>query len=228
MLNLQQEYNIEVESAYIIVVKDNPTSEKMFLRCVKSCEDVGMPWKRWEAFDGTSGSIATPDHLKNEKWLSWIKQANDALTPTEVALMLTSISLWQHCIHINKPIVILEHDAVMIKKITDHPLFNSIVYLGCKEQYDKKMAVNSIPIHGTIGKNYHFIWRAHAYLIDPQVAKNMVSYVLKQGIFESLDIMIRADIFSIVQLDLCAYDLPEIENTTITDRKKTLAGFKKS
>jgi len=60
--------------------------------------------------------------------------------------------------------------------------------------------------------------RAHAYAIDPQVAKNMLAHVIKYGIHESLDLMLRADIFPVVQMGLYASDVPG--ETTITDRKK--------
>lgn len=228
MININYSYDRTIESAYIITLKNNPVSERLAQRCKHSCDQVEIPSKFWYGYDGTGSHIVSPEHLKDSSHMNWFKCTDAELSKSEIACALSHISLWCHCIEIDNPIIILEHDAVMLKKITEHPAFNTIVYLGCKEQYEKSFPVNMIPVHGTIGKNYHFIWRAHAYLIDPQIAKNMVSYVLKQGIYESLDIMIKADLFSIIQLDLYAYDLPEIVNTTITDRKKTLAGFKKS
>ena len=80
------------------------------------------------------------------------------------------------------------------------------MYLGCIEQVEKGWGVYPTPPHATNGNNYHFICRAHAYSIDPTVAKNLVSHVIKYGIHESLDIMLRADIFPIVQMGVYAYD----------------------
>lgn len=228
MVNINYSFDRKIESAYIITLKDNPTSERLAQRCKDSCDSLGMPNKFWHGFNGTGSQIITPDHLKSASHMSWFKVIDSELSTSEVACALSHISLWCHCIEIDKPIIVFEHDALMVKKIEEHPLFNSIIYLGCEEQYNNQYQLYMTPIHGTIARNYNFIWRAHAYVIDPQVAKNMVSYVLKQGIFESLDIMMRADQFTIIQLGFFAYDSPERHNTTITSRKQTQSGFKKS
>jgi hypothetical protein len=112
----------------------------------------------------------------------------------------------------------------MLQPFKSHELYNSIVYLGNIEQVKQNWPVFPTPTHASNGHNYHFICRAHAYAIDPQVAKNMVSYVLKMGICESLDMMLRADLFNIVEFGVFAYDEPDITNTTITGRKKTIDG----
>ena len=86
------------------------------------------------------------------------------------------------------------------------------------EQMKKKWSIYPTPPHGTDGENFHFICRAHAYSIDPAVAKNMLAYVLQYGINTSLDRMLRADIFPIHQMNLFAYD--ESSQTSITNRAK--------
>lgn len=228
MDSLNCTYERRIESAYIITLKNNPTSERLAQRCQDSCAAVRMPSKLWYGYDGTAATIRPPEHLSQAGYMKWFKVTDSELSPSEVACALSHISLWCHCIEIDQPIIVLEHDAIMLKLLDNHAFFNAILYLGCEEQYRKGWQVSTTPVHGTIARNYHFIWRAHAYAIDPQVAKNMVAYVLRQGIFESLDIMMRADVFAIIQTDLYAYDQPERRNTTITDRKQTQSGFKKS
>jgi len=103
--------------------------------------------------------------------------------------------------------VILEHDAVMVKPYHVHRYYNNIVYLGSKEQYQQGKEVYSIPPHASDHKGLdRFICRAHAYAIDPAIAKNMVSYVIQQGITTSADAILRSDIFGIVQDGIYAYD----------------------
>jgi len=81
------------------------------------------------------------------------------------------------------------------------------VYLGSREQQQQGKEVYSIPPHGSDFKGlYRFICRAHAYAIDPTIAKNLVSYVIQQGIANSLDAIMRSDIFPIVQDGVYAYD----------------------
>lgn len=224
MLRLDYGYNTEIESSYVITIKNHSVSESMSARCQRSLIQHNMPYKVWDAFDGTSGAIKTPDHSKNESWLSWIKWLDKELSITEVSAALSHISLWAHCVSIDRPIIILEHDAIVLQSIHHHPIIGTINYLGSIEQVKKGWPILHTPPHATNGNNYHFICRAHAYGIDPWIAKNMLSHVIKFGICESLDIMLRSDIFPQVQLGLYAYDEPDLPNTTIVGRKKTLDG----
>jgi hypothetical protein len=223
--SLNYSYNLNVESAYIITVRGNSTSEKLSARCAASCDKVGMPYKIFEAIDGTSGSLKVPPSLENCSYLSWPKKIDQHLSISEVACTLSHFALWCHCVEIDQPIVILEHDAIMVSAYKTHDVYNAIVYLGCVEQAQNGWAVLPIPPHGTNGPNYHFMLRAHAYAIDPAVAKNMVAHIIKYGIHESLDIMLRADIFPVVQTGLFANEA--MGETIITDRKKTPDGHER-
>ena len=206
----------DVHGAFIIRVKGDTNSETLAKRCANSCESVGQKYEFWDAYNGIENPIVHPDH--HNEIMDLVKITDHYLTRGEVACALSHISLWAKCVLLDKPIVILEHDAVMLKPYSAHPLYNSIGYLGGREQVQQRWPVKSIPPFASEGKNYHFICRAHAYAIDPIVAKNMLAHVIKMGIHAPLDIMIRADIFPIHQLDLYAYDLDG--ETTILQRPK--------
>ena len=208
-----------IERAYIITISGHEKSEEQAAACAASCEKVGMPHTLWDAFDGTKGEIAVPPHAKDASWLPWLKVNDHHLSPTEIACALSHISLWAHCATMDKPIVILEHDALVLAPYREHIAYNAIAYLGSQEQYMGKMQVRTIPPHGSLNHNRHFILRAHAYAIDPAIARNLMAYVLRYGIHESLDVMINVDIFTIVQPGLFAYDNFRGE-TTITNRKQ--------
>lgn len=205
-----------VYGAFIIRVKDNETSEQLAQRCATSCERVGQKYEFWDAYNGISNPIQLPDH--HNVIMDLLKITDHYMTRGEVACALSHISLWSKCVLLDQPIVILEHDSIMLKPYTQHPLYNSIGYLGGREQTNNGWAVKSIPPFASEGPNYHFICRAHAYAIDPIVAKNMLAHVIKMGIHAPLDIMIRSDLFPIHQLDLYAYDLDG--ETTILERPK--------
>jgi len=224
MLNLYYSYNIEVEQAYIITIKGNETSEKFSKRAQNSCQQVSMRSKIWDAFDGTGESIITPDHSKNDSITQIIKVTDHYLTKGEVACALSHISLWTHCAKIDRPIVILEHDAVMIKKFERFNAFNSIVYLGGVEWAKRNWEIHPIPPHASEGPNYHFICRAHAYSIDPTMAKNLLAHVIKNGINAPLDIMLRADLFNITHQGLYAYDETENRNNDTTIKARPIHG----
>jgi GR25 family glycosyltransferase involved in LPS biosynthesis len=219
MKSLFYKYDMKVENAYIIRIKGNERSEKMAIRCAGSCYDVGQHFELWDAYDGTEDDIKIPSH--HNAVMDLIKVTDHYATRSEIAAALSHISLWVHCAIIDKPIVILEHDAIMLQPYKYHYVFNSIAYLGSKEQYKQGWPILPTPPHASEGPNYHFICRAHAYAIDPSVAKNMIAYVIKYGITAPLDIMIRADIFPIhTPSDIFAYDESDDENTTIIGRPK--------
>lgn len=204
MKSLSFSYNMGVERAYIIRMVGHPVSEEKALKCSESCQNAGMPWQYWDAYNGKENPIKAPGH--HGEVMNLVKVTDHYLTRGEVACALSHISLWNHCVQIDQPIVILEHDAVMLQAYKHHAVFNSICYLGGYEQVQKGWQVLPTPPHASEGHNYHFICRAHAYAIDPAVAKNMLSHAIKYGICTSLDMMLRADIFPIHQMGLYAYD----------------------
>lgn len=218
MKSLFHTYDRTIENTYIIRIRDNDISEALSERCARSCDKVGQPYTLWDAYDGTREEIRVPAHHSDVMRL--LKVTDHYATRSEVACALSHISLWSRCILLNKPIVVLEHDAVMLKQYSTHALLNSIGFLGCSEQYRAGWSVDLNPPHNMEGPNYHFICRAHAYSIDPVIAKNMLAYVLKLGIFAPLDIIIRADEFSMHQTGLYAYDDSLEGITTISGRPK--------
>jgi GR25 family glycosyltransferase involved in LPS biosynthesis len=224
MLNLFRSNSTQIESAYIITVNGNENSEKYSARCQQSCNSVNMPFKIWEAYDGTKpGEIVSPKAFEHDRLMSMIKITDHYLTRGEVACALSHISLWAHCATIDRPIVILEHDSVMVQKFEEMQSYNSIVYLGGSEWVQQGWKIYPIPPHASEGPNYLFICRAHAYAIDPAMAKNLLSYVLKMGICAPLDIMMRADLFTITHQGVYAYD-QMADKTDTTIKARPLAG----
>lgn len=202
-MSINWSYNTAVKGAFIITIEGNETSERLSKRCQKSCKAVDMPYEVWPAIDGTKGTIDIPTSMP---YLNWLKIVDKNLSITEYACALSHISLWAHCLDLDQPIVILEHDAIMLKSFMVHSVYNSIMYLGSHEQVKQGWQQLSTPPHATNGVNNHFICRAHAYSIDPAIAKNLMSHVIKYGIHKPLDIMMRADIFPIIQDGIYAYD----------------------
>ena len=215
MKSLFFSYDLAVDKAYIIRVKNNEKSEKFAERCMESCVKTQMPWEYWDAYDGTKDVIVPPDHLESHQVMRMLKVTDHYMSRSEVACALSHISLWAKCVEQDKPLVVLEHDAQMAKAYLHHGVFNSICYLGGNEQVSLGWQVLPTPPHASEGPNYHFICRAHAYAIDPAVAKNMVAHVIKYGINAPLDIMLRADIFPIHQMGIFAYDLGNTDTTIL-------------
>ena len=215
-----------VEGTYIISLQGNKVSEQLTQQCLESCQKVGQPNVQvFPAFDATDskikvqkhdlgkpigelGTIQVPEFLQGQAFLNFLRLKRSDLLMTQIACFLSHYSLWCLCLSQDKPIVILEHDAVMIKPYLRHSYYNNIVYLGGSEQVDGSMPMDdTIPPHATDHKGLdRFICRAHAYSIDPAIAKNLVAYSINHGIITTADAMIRSDMFGIVQDDLYAYE----------------------
>ena len=180
MKSLFFSYDMAVDRAYIIRIQGHETSERKADEAAKSCASIGMPFAFWDAYNGLENPIKPPAH--HSQVMNMIKVTDHYLTRGEVACALSHISLWAKCVEQDKPIVILEHDAVMLQPYLQHSVYNSICYLGCHEQTHQGWAVMPTPPHASEGPNYHFICRAHAYAIDPAVAKNMLAHAIKYGI----------------------------------------------
>jgi GR25 family glycosyltransferase involved in LPS biosynthesis len=222
--SLDYKMHFDDVEAYIITLKGNATSTRLSDRCQKSCIKVEQPYNVWDAFDGTSGQIYYPEHAQNQDHYSFLKQMNDKLTITETATILSHYSLWAHCVKIDIPIVILEHDAIMVQRYAWHDGWNQINYLGNYSQLETGWP--SFPPHSAATKNYKFICRAHAYAIDPAVARQLVSHVIRFGLSAPADMLIRADIFPLVQTGFYAFDAPD--ETTITGRQSDWHKYAKS
>ena len=217
--NFYPKENALIENTYIITLPNNEISKTLTQRCVKSCLSVEQPHTLWEGFDGSSGEIVIPNHLKDKEYLKWIKVNHKFMTPSQIGCCLSHISLWFHCITIDRPIVILEHDAIMVNKFFGvYPFYNAITYLGCREQKYENMPVQPTPIHMQAPDTFiRKISRAHAYAIDPSVSKLLVSRLLVDGITTMNDEFIQANLFTIIQYGLFAYEEPD--KTTIQTPK---------
>ena len=238
-MNYYNHYDINVEGTYIISIEGNEVSQKLTKQCYESCEKIGQPnGSIWPAFDATDsivklqdhdlgkpigelGTIKVPDFLQGQAFINFLRLRGADLLMTQIACFLSHYSLWCMCLDKDKPIVILEHDAIMVKQYLRHSYLNNIVYLGGSEQIRGSLRdSDTIPPHASDHQGLdRFICRAHAYSIDPIMAKNLVSYAIHHGIITTADAMMRYDMFGIVQNGVYAYDNPHDQSTITLDGK---------
>ena len=244
-MNYYNSYEMDVEGTYIISIEGNKVSEQLTKQCFDSCQKIGQPNVRlFPAFDATDspvkiqdhelgkpigeiGTIKVPEILKGQAFLNFLRLRRSDLLMTQIACFLSHYSLWCMCLDKDRPIVILEHDAIMVKQYLRHKYYNNIVYLGGGEQIVGSLHANdTVPPHASDHKGLdRFICRAHAYAIDPAIAKNLVSYSINHGIITTADAIIRCDMFGIVQDGVYAYDDPHGLSTITEDGR--VAGYGK-
>ena len=243
-MNYYNSYEMDVEGTYIISIEGNKVSEQLTKQCFDSCQKIGQPNVRlFPAFDATDspvkiqdhelgkpigeiGTIKVPEILKGQAFLNFLRLRRSDLLMTQIACFLSHYSLWCMCLDKDRPIVILEHDAIMVRQYLKHKYYNNIVYMGGIEQAKFGKLVYSVPPHASDHKGLdRFICRAHAYAIDPAIAKNLVSCSINHGIITTADAIIRCDMFGIVQDGVYAYDDPHGLSTITEDGR--VAGYGK-
>lgn len=220
LLDLDYNFTKKISKAYILTIAND---EKRIQPCVDSLEKHGIAYELFPGFDGTGEEIAVPEHLKNAAYIKWIKVLDHTLNKREIACALGHISLWAHCLTINKPIAILEDDSIAYKPLPEClSNVSSIDYLGHADDLEylkviikaknQEQIFNALQNTDTspyfkspnlqmINRNFAFMRQAHAYAISPLTAKKLMSYVLEHGLVNPLDVLIRVGLFSISKQD---------------------------
>ena len=236
-MNYYNHYEMGVEGTYIISILGNKVSEQLTQQCYESCQKIGQPNVNvFPAFDATDspikiqdhdlgkpigemGTIKVPEMLKGQAFINFLRLRRSDLLMTQIACFLSHYSLWCMCLDKDQPIVILEHDAIMVKEYLRHNYYNNIVYLGGCEQVEGSLnSTDTVPPHASDQKGLdRFICRAHAYAIDPAMAKNLVAYSIHHGLITTADAIMRCDMFGIVQDGVYAYDKPHGLSTITED-----------
>lgn len=222
-LDIKYNFNTSNPEIYILTLKDNAKAESQLAGCTKSITDLGLKYNLFYGYDGTKGNfIETPEHLKSADYMRWIKVLDPELTVPEIACALGHIALWAHCITINKPVIVLEHDALMLRPLPDLSNVMSLEYLGHRDNFLKmqnsygarhfEQALNVYkrsPQYKVrqqeqsdlqlVNKNFGFCRGLHAYAISPLIAKKLFGYVLENGLVNPADVIPRIGLVSIAK-----------------------------
>ena len=252
---LDRDYNwtSTIAETRIITIPNNKNSIEQSERALNSCTRIDQPNAEifW-GYDGTDHrTIHTPEHLKNNDVMRWIKVLDPALSVTEVACALSHIALWVRCITINRPIVILEHDSIMIRPFLTMSQTNCIEYLGhhremgyliSSQGYDTyPELVESYldprnyppptkrhPMISVINYNYLYSMGLHAYAIDPFIARRLFARVLTDGLINAVDTLVEVSDFELIQNEVYAFNSSQSKFSTIDKKDGTIMQGRKN
>ena len=252
-LNVNYNWDSSIAETCIIAIADNAHSHSQSCAAIESCHRVGQVAPRiFYGYDGTdSKTIHTPDHLVGNSIMSWIKVLDTRLSITEVACALSHIAAWVHCISIDRPIVVLEHDALMLRSFNCMTYTNSLEYLGNSSEIPKLYKETGaesyaqlveyylqkpepdlqgrLPIIMSVNYNYLFSHGLHAYAIDPFMARRLVARVLTEGLINPIDVVVEVTDFTLVQSGIYAVTGSGSKISTISsDNSDLIARGRKS
>ena len=154
---------------FVITIMENERSVQVADRCVKSGLVFGYNIEKHPAYSPQNSDVYKElDKLGYDK-----KGFNEVYSRMDncIAGFLSHHSLWQKCLDLNEPIVIFEHDAVLINDVPNLVLFD-ILNLG-KPSYGKFKTPSYIGYGSLVSKPY--FPGAHAYRITPRGAADLIN-----------------------------------------------------
>ena len=204
--------------AYAIVIKGNEISEKGYENLVESymAVDNEFALKRFDAV--TPRNVDKIMNNLNIKWnYPWQGEVIDFSTgltkrayetknqKARMACAMSHYMLWEQSILLDKPILIMEHDSIFIKKIdfdpedTGYDIIGINNPLGCTRKskiYHDKILENSrfyqlAPYVDDDMKVPQGLAGNSAYIVKPEGAHDLVRLVAKYGLWPNDAIMCR-------------------------------------
>jgi hypothetical protein len=145
--------------------------------------------------------VFPPLYYQSQEWTNQVR-LKSRLNHNQICRILTHMAAWSKCMSIGKPCIILEHDAILMQPLKEHAPRNSIHCLAD----DKPVFHNS---------NWPCMGETFAYSVDNHSAKRLFNKIMKEGLVDPLEIMIRLDQFMIL-FDKKASRIRQIDSSSVT------------
>jgi GR25 family glycosyltransferase involved in LPS biosynthesis len=161
----------EQPKTFVIAIKGHTVSETQLSQCIDS--GTRYNWKI-NTFWGIDGRSITDDTWKNENIVPRLDKPTMFRRGVQ-GCFLSHWKLWNYCIELNEPIIILEHDAIIQDYWQSLEISDSIIKL---HRYYKEKNPKYDEDTG--------LWSAsgHAYCLLPKHATILVEFVKHKGAFE--------------------------------------------
>lgn len=167
--------------AFLIVLENHQPSEHLAEECLLSAKKYN--WNV-EVFPAVNGNTIT-----EQTWVDYGLK-NSGHRPADLkykgaqGCFLSHWTLWNRCVDLNTPIIILEQDAVIEGRYPTITDINGIIKLH--PMYN----VEEDPISGT--------WTSstHAYYINPTTAKKIINFVKTRG-WMAVDVLLGSNVVDI-------------------------------
>lgn len=170
-----KEYNqrplIDMKS-YVITIVDNELSVEAANRCVESAKLHGIDAEIFKAITPKDNPL---EILKKEGMPTNNLLLDDTCSKPGPAIccFLSHYFLWKKSIELNEPILCLEHDAIVVKKLPPSLKHTGVCNLG-KPSYGKYIVPKKPGTYKLFSKpNRHFPG-THAVLVSPNGARKLI------------------------------------------------------
>ena len=154
--------------AVVITILDNEKSQEAADRCIKSAANFGIDVDKLEAITPKDNPVSIANQL--EIPLGGFKEAYSRFENC-LSAFLSHRSAWKLCYESNKPLIIFEHDALVVDQIPVNVPFESLMSLG-KPSYGNFETGRLLGVNLLFSKPY--LPGAHAYMLKPHAAEKLL------------------------------------------------------
>lgn len=174
--------------AFIITMSESTHSMNLASDCIIAAKQFNIDVSVWPAVNGLTAADKFQEYKIPKLLHNSMQRAGNQ------GCFLSHFQLWQHCVELNEPILILEHDGVIIREIPQNineqyiDVLNLDPYDQSGDTYDQ-MVNDSI----TSPVDYYYIPRrkrnlageylpgAYGYLIKPHAALKLINFAQTVG-----------------------------------------------
>ena len=177
--------------AFVITIEDNDQSVKAAKRCIKTADSHDLKVEHHKAITPKDN----PHLILHKKGIQPSFFHEQYSRPENcMAAFLSHHSLWEMSVKLNEPIIIFEHDAIVIGKVPVDEKFEGCMTFS-KPSYGKFNTPLQLGVDGLIQKRY--FGGAHGYMVNPEGAKKIISVAKTRG--GPTDVFLNVDNFPFLQ-----------------------------
>jgi GR25 family glycosyltransferase involved in LPS biosynthesis len=177
--------------SYVITIMGNKKSVGAADRCIASAKRYGLGVKKFPAITPKSKplTIAKKEGIDPRGFQEVYSRFENCLSA-----FLSHYSLWKQCVEKGTPMIIFEHDAVVINELPLNHVFIGCVNIGMPS-YGKWNQPSQLGIGPLTTKRY--FPGAHAYMINPKGATALINQA--KEIAKPTDVFLNIDTFPWLQ-----------------------------
>lgn len=178
--------------AIVIRLKDIEISENLAEECIKTSKSHGLIVYPYNGIYGETQITKKHEEFGIKPWREKMKKNRLGVK----GCFLSHYSIWLHCIEINQPIIIFEHDAILLRPLPENLEFDEFLLLDPFNKMSKEYSIkHSIEYDFSIeeyfnesskqkyGLKHQYAMGLQAYIIKPKAAKKLVESVKQNGYY---------------------------------------------